>query len=102
MTEEAVAQAQVQGQAVHGHGELGQGLYANPELRARAAAIMSNAALLNNTTAAVTGNANGARYLDDETEGSSDEQPPTVCIPSLSPCISYSYFRCPCAFSCYS
>lgn len=102
MTEEAVAQAQVQGQAVHGHGELGQGLYANPELRARAAAIMSNAALLNNTTAAVTGNVNGARYLDDETEGSSDEQPPTVCIPSLSPCVSYSCFRCPCAFSCYS
>ncbi|PLB47868.1 hypothetical protein P170DRAFT_385837 [Aspergillus steynii IBT 23096] len=46
----------------------------NPELRARAAALMSNTSTLN-------GNAGDsgkhARYYEDETEGSSDEQPPT-------------------------
>lgn len=52
----------------------------SPELRARAAALMSNAAALNG--AAAGGGENGAAggYLDDETEGSSDEQPPTVSI----------------------
>jgi hypothetical protein len=39
----------------------------NPELRARAAAVMSN-----------TYASNDGRVLDDETEGSSEEQPPTV------------------------
>lgn len=36
-----------------------------------------------------TGNGNGnGRYLEDDTEGSSDEQPPTVCIhPHLSPSV---------------
>lgn len=47
----------------------------DPELRARAAAMMSNAAGLNGLAA--QGGSNG--YLEDETEGSSDEQPPTVC-----------------------
>lgn len=48
---------------------------ADPELRARAAAMMSNAAGLNGLAAQ---GGNGG-YLEDETEGSSDEQPPTVC-----------------------
>lgn len=47
----------------------------NPELRARAAALMSS-------TSALNGNAGESskepRYFEDETEGSSDEQPPTV------------------------
>lgn len=47
----------------------------DPELRARAAAMMSNASGLNGL-ASQDGN-NG--HLEDETEGSSDEQPPTVC-----------------------
>ncbi|KAI9934900.1 hypothetical protein ASPWEDRAFT_659662 [Aspergillus wentii DTO 134E9] len=53
----------------------------NPELRARAAAMMSNAAALNGMGGGIgagepmTGN--GAGYFEDETEGSSDEQPPT-------------------------
>lgn len=47
---------------------------ADPELRARAAAMMSSAAGLNGLAAqGATGG-----YLEDETEGSSDEQPPTV------------------------
>ncbi|OXV09706.1 hypothetical protein Egran_02522 [Elaphomyces granulatus] len=67
----------------------------NPELRARATTMMSNAMTLNNMVAAmgaggysiplVAGTAgNGARpstlgpgYLADETEGSSEERPPT-------------------------
>ncbi|RJE22250.1 hypothetical protein PHISCL_05429 [Aspergillus sclerotialis] len=52
----------------------------NPELRARAAAMMSNASALNGIAAAgpggETGNGAGG-YFEDETEGSSDEQPPT-------------------------
>ncbi|KAL4933537.1 uncharacterized protein BDV17DRAFT_252206 [Aspergillus undulatus] len=45
----------------------------NPELRARATAILS-------TTNGMTGTRNGSGpgYYEDETEGSSDEQPPTV------------------------
>lgn len=62
----------------------------NPELRARAAAMMSNAAAMNNMAAGIGGvpppgaattsgaGGNGASYLDDETEGSSEDQPPTV------------------------
>ncbi|KAF4259535.1 hypothetical protein KXW98_006801 [Aspergillus fumigatus] len=55
----------------------------NPELRARAAAMMSNAGVLNGFPGAVGagvvagGGTNGAAYVEDETEGSSDEQPPT-------------------------
>ncbi|PYH44243.1 uncharacterized protein BP01DRAFT_85507 [Aspergillus saccharolyticus JOP 1030-1] len=63
MTEEASSQA---------------GAAANPELRARAAALMSNTSALNGLTASLEGkNGAGGTYLDDETEGSSDEQPPT-------------------------
>ena len=53
----------------------------SPELRARAAAMMSNASALNGIAAAGPGGeaGNGAGgYFEDETEGSSDEQPPTV------------------------
>lgn len=78
----------------------------NPELRARATTMMSNAMTLNNMVAAmgpggystslVTGPAasigNGARpstlgpgFLADETEGSSEERPPTVCRHDLIP-----------------
>lgn len=58
---------------------------ADPELRARAAAMMSNAAVLNGIGGAeATSGGNGA-YLEDETEGSSDEQPPTVCSSHLLP-----------------
>ncbi|EYE97685.1 uncharacterized protein EURHEDRAFT_384497 [Aspergillus ruber CBS 135680] len=52
-----------------------------PELRAKAAAMMSNAPTLEDESkpgagaSAVAGN--GAPYLDDETEGSSEEAPPT-------------------------
>jgi hypothetical protein len=68
----------------------------NPELRARATTMMSNAMTLNNMVAAMGAGAystplvagNGARpstlgpgYLADETEGSSEEHPPTVCRP---------------------
>lgn len=53
----------------------------SPELRARAAAMMSNAAALNGAAANLGGeNGTAGGYLDDETEGSSDEQPPTVSI----------------------
>ncbi|EAW14065.1 uncharacterized protein ACLA_070980 [Aspergillus clavatus NRRL 1] len=44
----------------------------NPELRARATAAMTNAAMLNGLSGGT-----GAAYVEDETEGSSDEQPPT-------------------------
>lgn len=53
----------------------------NPELRARAAALMSNEAALNGIARAEPGAqtaGNGTGYFEDETEGSSDEQPPTV------------------------
>ena len=50
---------------------------ADPELRARAAALMSNVSALNEVGAGEQV-ADGVD-LDDETEGSSDEQPPTVC-----------------------
>lgn len=49
----------------------GQGF--NPELRARATAMMSNPA-----AATRGGGVSGQGFLDDETEGSSEEQPPTV------------------------
>ncbi|KAL4918201.1 mitochondrial carrier domain-containing protein [Aspergillus aurantiobrunneus] len=47
----------------------------NPELRARAAAMMSSSANLN--AIAANRNGSGPGYYEDETEGSSDEQPPT-------------------------
>ena len=56
----------------------------NPELRARAAAMMSNAAALNGIVVGGQTAGNGAGYFEDETEGSSDEQPPTVSY--LYPC----------------
>lgn len=51
---------------------------ADPELRARAAAMMSNAAVLNGLGASGASQGANGGYLEDETEGSSDEQPPTV------------------------
>ncbi|KKK19737.1 hypothetical protein AOCH_006466 [Aspergillus ochraceoroseus] len=47
----------------------------NPELRARAAGIVSGAGNLNGVASK-----DGPGYFEDETEGSSDEQPPTVSI----------------------
>ncbi|KAL4785210.1 hypothetical protein BJX76DRAFT_325416 [Aspergillus varians] len=47
----------------------------NPELRARATAMITSATNLNGTAA--TRNGSGPGYYEDETEGSSDEQPPT-------------------------
>ncbi|KAL6235242.1 hypothetical protein BDW75DRAFT_146614 [Aspergillus navahoensis] len=47
----------------------------NPELRARAAAMVTNTAGLNGI--APPRNGSGPGYYEDETEGSSDEQPPT-------------------------
>ncbi|KAJ9212734.1 hypothetical protein DTO166G4_5681 [Paecilomyces variotii] len=52
----------------------------SPELRARAAALMSNAAALNGAASSIGGggeNGTASGYIEDETEGSSDEQPPT-------------------------
>lgn len=62
---------------VTGMAEEAQAGSADPDLRARAAAMMSNAAGLNGTG---PGAGAGASYFEDETEGSSDEQPPTVCL----------------------
>ncbi|KAL2850595.1 hypothetical protein BJY01DRAFT_209894 [Aspergillus pseudoustus] len=60
---------------VTGMADEAQQAGANPELRARAAAMVSNSASLNGTAAARNGS--GPGYYEDETEGSSDEQPPT-------------------------
>lgn len=46
----------------------------NPDLRARAAMMTTNATNLNG----MAQNGSGPGYYEDETEGSSDEQPPTV------------------------
>ena len=54
-----------------------------PELRAKAAAMMSNAPTVEDGSGAPAPGAvagNGAPYLDDETDGSSEEAPPTVCF----------------------
>ena len=59
---------------VTGMAEEAQSGAADPELPARAAAMMSNSTSLNGISG---GNAGGVD-LEDETEGSSDEQPPTV------------------------
>ena len=59
---------------VTGMAEEAQSGAADPELRARAAAMISNSGSLNGVAA----QAGNGVYLDDETEGSSDEQPPTV------------------------
>lgn len=56
---------------------------ADPELRARAAAMMSNAAALNGIGSAEAVRSGNGGFLEDETEGSSDEQPPTVSSLSL-------------------
>lgn len=50
----------------------------NPELRARAAVMMSNAASVNGSADRAPGTGNGVAYIDDDTEGSSEEQPATV------------------------
>ncbi|KAJ5172820.1 hypothetical protein N7492_005413 [Penicillium capsulatum] len=60
---------------VTGMADEAQSGAADPELRARAAAMMSNSASLNGM--AGPGHAGENVYLDDETDGSSDEQPPT-------------------------
>lgn len=57
--------------------QSGGGPLANAELRAKAAAIMGDA------RAAV-----GHDVLDDETEGSSEERPPTVSFPFFLPFFS--------------
>lgn len=62
---------------VTGMADEAQAGSADPELRARAAAMMSNASL-NGLNAPGNGT-----YLEDDTEGSSDEQPPTVRSPLL-------------------
>ncbi|PWY89378.1 hypothetical protein BO94DRAFT_514632 [Aspergillus sclerotioniger CBS 115572] len=49
----------------------------NPELRARAAAMMTNISSLTGGNAEGKNGGSVPLYLDDETEGSSDEQPPT-------------------------
>lgn len=50
----------------------------NPELRARASAMMTNVAAVTGGEAGKNGAAGVPQSLEDETEGSSDEQPPTV------------------------
>lgn len=60
---------------VTGMAEQAQSGAPDAELRARAVALMSSSAAINGLGAAHAGQA----YLDDETEGSSEEQPPTVC-----------------------
>lgn len=50
----------------------------NPELRARAAVMMSNAAAVTGGPDRGSGTGNGVAYIDDDTEGSSEEQPATV------------------------
>ncbi|KAJ5112654.1 hypothetical protein N7532_000699 [Penicillium argentinense] len=60
---------------VTGMTEEAQAGAGDPELRARAVAMMSNVASMNGLGGnASAGNGN---YVEDETEGSSDEQPPT-------------------------
>ncbi|KAJ6108696.1 hypothetical protein N7523_010019, partial [Penicillium sp. IBT 18751x] len=56
---------------VTGMADEAQAGSADPELRARAAAMMSNASLNG------LGAQGNGTYLEDDTEGSSDEQPPT-------------------------
>ncbi|KAJ5407786.1 hypothetical protein N7509_001669 [Penicillium cosmopolitanum] len=60
---------------VTGMTEEAQAGAADPELRARAVAMMSNVASINGMSGGASGR-NGPS-LEDETEGSSDEQPPT-------------------------
>ena len=57
----------------------------NPELRARAAVMMSNAAAVANGPDRGSGTGNGVAYIDDDTEGSSEEQPATVSFFYLFP-----------------
>jgi hypothetical protein len=63
---------------VTGMADEAQAGSADPELRARAAAMMSNASLNG------LGAQGNGTYLEDDTEGSSDEQPPTVSFAGLS------------------
>ena len=64
---------------VTGMAEEAQSGAADPELRARAAAVMSNSTSLNG----IGGGTAAAVDLEDESEGSSDEQPPTVSKSAL-------------------
>lgn len=59
---------------VTGMTEEAQAGATDPELRARAVAMMSNVASMNGLGGA---SGHNGPYLEDETEGSSDEQPPT-------------------------
>lgn len=61
---------------VTGMAEEAQSGAADPDLRARAAAMMPNTASLNGL--GVPAQPGTGAYLEDETDGSSDEQPPTV------------------------
>lgn len=73
---------------VTGMTEEAQAGAADPELRARAVAMMSNAATMNG----LGGSSHNGAYLEDETEGSSDEQPPTVSIFPLSFAFAHGQF----------
>lgn len=66
---------------VTGMTEEAQAGAADPELRARAVAMMSSVASMNGLGGGASGH-NGPS-LEDETEGSSDEQPPTVSSKSF-------------------
>jgi len=68
---------------VTGMTEEAQAGATDPELRARAVAMMSNAATMNG----LGGSSHNGAYLEDETDGSSDEQPPTVSIFPFLTCI---------------
>ncbi|KAJ5666724.1 hypothetical protein N7462_011133 [Penicillium macrosclerotiorum] len=61
---------------VTGMAEEAQSGAGDPELRARAVAMLSSASTLNGLGAGSSQAGNGG-YLEDDTEGSSDEQPPT-------------------------
>lgn len=73
---------------VTGMTEEAQAGAADPELRARAVAMMSNVASINGMSGGASGR-NGPS-LEDETEGSSDEQPPTVSFANF---LSFSHYR---------
>jgi hypothetical protein len=71
---------------VTGMAEEAQTAGVSPELRARAAAMASNASALDGISA----KEGGGVYYEDETEGSSDEQPPTVSFPFPFSCFLIS------------
>lgn len=86
---------------VTGMTEEAQAGAADPELRARAVAMMSNVGTINGLSGGASGR-NGPS-LEDETEGSSDEQPPTVSFPNFSgfsllcPSLYFCFIPLPCA-----